>query len=141
MSRITRYFIIPSRILTRVYLKTNRVIQVNRIFIIKSIFAFLFLLTSCDISATSDYDRLCSIYSGIVMQSVVDGQKEYLLAEEIENQLPEFFNKNYVHIVKAARVKRYPFIKQLAEAETKKNWECALIRDYYMGKYDDSDKN
>jgi len=115
--------------------------ELNKIIIIKSIFAFLFLLTSCDISATSDYDRLCNIYSGIVMQSVVAGQKEYLLAEEIENQLPEFFNKNYVHIVKAARVKRYPFIKQLAEDETKKNWECALIRDYYMGEYDDSDKN
>ncbi len=116
------------------------VLQLNRIIIIKLIFAVIFLLTSCDISATSDYDHLCNIYTGIVMQPVVDGQKEYLLAEEIENQLPGFFNNNYVHIVKAARVKRYTFIKQLAEAETEKNWECDLIRDYYSGIYDDPDK-
>lgn len=111
--------------------------QLNRIIIIKSIFAVVFLLTSCDISANSDYDNLCNIYIGIVMQSVEVGQKEHLLAEEIENKLPEFFNKNYVHIVKAARVKKYKFIKQLAEAETEKNWECTLMRDYYSGKYDE----
>ena len=114
----------------------NMAFPLNRITIIQSIFVFLLLLTSCGTSATADYDRLCDIYTAIVKQSVEYGQKEYLLAEEIENQLPDFFNKNYVHIVESARVKRYAFIKQLAEVQTNKSWECGIIKEYYSGKYD-----
>jgi len=97
---------------------------------------FLFFSVSCKSSPqATDYDKLCKIYEDIVPQPIDLSTKEMKIVERVQAELPNFFNTNFVHIEKARADKRYPFIKQLAEEETKKKWDCEVMRSYYANEF------
>ena len=99
----------------------------------------LFLsLTACQSNETAYYDKLCNIYSSIVNRPISTSDKEGLLAEQIKNDMPDFYNENYLNIMTIPLTERYSFIKRIAEEVSGKNWECPVIRDYGLGKYEDS---
>jgi hypothetical protein len=94
---------------------------------------------SCNDSPTSqsatDYDKLCQIYKDVAHEPIDLRMKEVKILERVQKELPDFFNANFVHITKAKPDKRYQFIKQLAEQETKKSWNCETIKSYYANEF------
>ena len=84
----------------------------------------------------TDYDKLCTIYEEIVQQSIEAEAKEIKLVVEIEKQLPVFFKQHYVHLINTARNRTYGLIKQVAESNNVKDWECPVMKTYYEGGYD-----
>ncbi|KPJ94066.1 MAG: hypothetical protein AMJ53_06010 [Gammaproteobacteria bacterium SG8_11] len=94
-----------------------------------------FFAVACNGSAesggNSDYDKLCQIYKDITQQPIDLSEKEMKITERVQKELPQFFEANFVNIVKADAGQRYQFIKQLAEAETKNKWDCEAMRSYY----------
>jgi len=103
------------------------------------IFLIGFLLISCESpitsKATSSYDKLCLIYQEVVTRSIDLSTKEGTLVQRVQSELPDFFNKNFVHIFKADADQRYGFIKKLAEEELKREWTCAVMKSYYDNEF------
>lgn len=100
--------------------------------------SFLLFSVSCKSSTqteVTDYNKLCKIYEEIVPQSIDLSTKEMKIVERVQKELPTFFNANFVHIETADANKRYQFIKQLAEEETKKKWDCEVMRSYYANEF------
>lgn len=92
--------------------------------------------TACESNKTKYYDGLCDIYSSIVERPISNGEKEGLLADSISEELPNFYKKNYIYILTLPLVERYAIIKRIAEEVSGEPWECAVIRDYGLGKFD-----
>jgi len=99
----------------------------------------LLFLVSCDASqtanGTSKYDALCQIYEDVLKNKSELRDKEMKIAENVQKELPKFFEANFVHIIKADPEKRYQFIKQIVEEETEKAWECKVIQSYYANEF------
>ena len=104
-----------------------------------------FLLISCESSdsshAASKYDQLCQIYQEVVSRPVELRMKEATLVKRVQNELPDFFNKDFVYIFQADADQRYPFIKRLAEEELKSEWTCEVMRSYYDNEFYKPTKN
>lgn len=92
-------------------------------------------LTGCDGTANAqgatDYGKLCQIYADIVQQPIDLSMKEMKIIERVQKEFPDFFAKDFVHISKADPDRRYQFIKEVAEEEIKKAWDCDVMRSYY----------
>jgi hypothetical protein len=86
--------------------------------------------------ANSDYDKLCKIFEDIAPKPLSPAVKGMDLAERIEKELPKFYQRDYQNIILLDRNQAYQTIKEIAESETKKPWDCQVMRDYYSGKYD-----
>ncbi|HED17842.1 MAG TPA: hypothetical protein ENI64_13640 [Gammaproteobacteria bacterium] len=103
------------------------------------------LLISCESSASgkavSKYDQLCQIYKEVVSMPVELRVKEGTLVQRVQNELPDFFNKNYTYIARADADQRYPFIKKLAEEELKSKWSCEVMQSYYDNEFSRPAKN
>jgi len=97
------------------------------------------LLISCESSASgktaSTYSQLCQIYKEVVSSPVELRVKEGTLVQRVQNELPDFFKKNYTYIARADADQRYPFIKKLAEAELKSEWSCKVMKSYYDNEF------
>lgn len=106
------------------------------------VFAVSLFAISCGKSSTgqaiSDYDKLCKINEDIAPKSLSPAVKGMDIAERIENDLPEFYKRDYEHIILLDRKDTYRTIKKIAERETKKQRDCEVMREYYSGKYDQS---
>ena len=85
--------------------------------------------------SATDYDKLCQIFKDVVQEPIDLRMKEVKILERVQKELPDFFNANFVHITKAKPDMRYQFIKQLAEQETKKPWDCETIKSYYANEF------
>ena len=96
------------------------------------------LLISCNSSATV-YDKLCKIYEEIVTKDITLIEKEDELIDKIHRDLRQFFDDNYYHITLAKPHHRYQLIKQLAEMETEKPWDCEVMKSYYENQFNSSE--
>ena len=102
------------------------------------ILGVIFLLISCNSSATV-YDKLCKIYEEIVTKDIALTEKEEELIDRIHKGLRQFFDDNYYHITLAEPYHRYELIKQLAEMETEKPWDCGAMKSYYKNEFNGSE--
>jgi len=97
------------------------------------------LLISCESSASgkavSKYDQLCQIYKEVVSRPVELRVKEGTLVQRVQNELPDFFNRYFVHIFQTDADQRYSIIKKLAEAELKSEWSCKVMKSYYDNEF------
>lgn len=104
------------------------------ILIIPIMIGLFISVTSCgnhDGEAAAEYDHLCRIYDDVTKQPIDLDSKEVMLAKKIQQELPIFFTKNYVYIQQADPDKRYQLVKRLAEGESKRTWDCAVMKKYY----------
>ena len=113
--------------------------NITNVIRITTLLILAFAVTACDRSANAqgatDYDKLCQIYGDIVQQPMDLSMKEMKITEQVLKEFPSFFEKNFVHISKADPDQRYQFIKQLAEEETDKTWDCEVMRSYYANEF------
>lgn len=96
----------------------------------------LLSLPACESNKAAHYDKLCDIYSSIVEQPISTDDKEGLLAESISKELPDFYKSNYINVLTLPLAERYAIMKRIAEEVSGEPWECVVMRDYGMGKYD-----
>jgi len=100
----------------------------------------IFLFNACNASSTSDqsisdFDKLCKIYTenvGIYNAHNIPLAKIIELVKRMESELPNIMN-DYKHISNAPRNERYQLFKQVAEENTKKQWDCPSMKLYFSG--------
>lgn len=88
---------------------------------------------------TSSYGEMCNIYARIVNKSIPLSEKEGQIAEGIRDFFPDFFNKNFVYIMKVNADGRYAALKESIELDLKQVWECDIARHYYENEFNKSD--
>ena len=111
------------------------------VFVIRllSLASFIFIFSACNASptaqSTSDFDKLCNIYKIVVEEYKGTNDpltKRHNIAIKIEKEIPNIL-EYFGHVSNAAREERYKLFKQIAEAKTKKPWDCPAMEIFYIG--------
>lgn len=98
----------------------------------------IFLLLSanaCNSGATNEeknpYDRLCLIYEEELSGRESPGPEVFQrLSDRVDEEIPEL-EEHTGHLANLPKKRFYYTLKELAEYETGRDWECRFIADYY----------
>ncbi len=112
---------------------TNLVFTVR----ILSLTSGLFIFSACNASSTaqstSDFDKLCEIYTTIAKKYKDTNDqvlREGKLALRIQAEIPNLLDV-YENVTNSRREDRYQTFKQVAEVKTKKQWDCPALETFY----------
>jgi hypothetical protein len=96
----------------------------------------LFVTTACMAEPQTqkkpvDYATLCKIYQDVASKPMDLGLMEMEIAGQVQKQLPDYFKRTFVNIMKFDAKDRYQTMKQLIEQDTNASWDCAPMKAYY----------
>lgn len=96
----------------------------------------LLLVSACSSGSANEqlnpYDRLCLIYEEQLSGEDLPGPEVFqLLSDRVDEEIPELRGHSG-HLANLPKEDFYPTLKELAEYETGRDWECRFLEDYYL---------
>ncbi|WP_347330295.1 hypothetical protein [Marinimicrobium locisalis] len=101
-----------------------------------SFLTLLLALGACSSASSRDDlgEELCAIYGAALSENIDDKDKALYRAEkvskEIEQKLPDYYNKHHVNIVAAAPGDQYDLAKTAVKYESGSDWDCPAMKRY-----------